>query len=33
MGAGVDNPLIPPLTVDNKNNLKFKTWQNKKTPN
>lgn len=23
MGARVDNPLIPPLTIDNKNNLKF----------
>lgn len=30
MGARVDNPLIPPLTIDNKNNLKFKLMAEQK---
>lgn len=30
MGARVDNPLIPPLTIDKKNNLKFQSWHKQK---
>ena len=33
MDARVDNPLIPPLTIDKKNNLKFLSWQKQKIPN